>query len=115
MCAAPALREYKKVQDGLSEPSRQSHARQPDSSPPRTPSELAGACSALPTLQPTPTQKHGKPNWQTAGSFRFPAKFILTLQDKKHKRVPMGLAVTVVPFNRVYDFPGASRPGDARA
>lgn len=58
--------------------------------------------------------KLSNPNPHIAGSFSFPAKFVLTLQDKKHKRVPMGQAVTVVPFNRVYDFPGASPPGDAR-
>lgn len=73
----------------------------------------AGARSP-PAPPPATPLKLRKPNPHTAGSFSFPAKFILTLQDKKHKRVPMGQAVTAVPFNRVYDFPGASRPGDAR-
>lgn len=65
--------------------------------------------------EPTgPSQKRKKPNPHTAGNGSFPAKFVLTLQDKKHKRVPVGQAVTAVPFIGVYDFPGASRPGDAR-
>lgn len=55
-----------------------------------------------------------QPNPHTAGSPGFPAKFALTLRDTKHSRVLTGEAVTAVPFNRVYDFPGASQPGDAR-
>lgn len=34
--------------------------------------------------------------------------------DITRQKAQMGQAVTAVPFNRVYDFPGASRPGDAR-
>lgn len=67
-----------------------------------------------PTLLPAFPQKLREPNPHAAGGFGFPAKFALTLQDKKRSRVPTGQAVTAVPFNRVYDFPGASQPGDAR-
>lgn len=78
----------------------------------------AGRGGRLQGLTPTPLpacpQKLRQPNPHTAGSSGFPAKFALTLQDTKHSRVPMGEAVTAVPFNRVYDFPGASQPGDAR-
>lgn len=68
-----------------------------------------------PTLLPAfPPETPRQPNPNTAGSSGFPAKFALTLQDTKHSRVPMGEAAAAVPFNRVYDFPGASQPGDAR-
>lgn len=67
-----------------------------------------------PTPLPTRPQTLRQPNPHTAGSPGFPAKFALTLRDTKHSRVPTGEAVTAVPFNRVYDFPGASRLGDAR-
>lgn len=70
--------------------------------------------TAGPHSVPPHPQNRRKPNPHTAGGCSFPAKFVLTLQDKKHKRVPMGQAVTAVPFIGVYDFPGASRPGDAR-
>lgn len=77
--------------------------------------DAEGACwGSPPTLLPAFPPKLREPNLHTAGGW-FPGQFALTLQDKKHKRVPTGQAVTAVPFNRVYDFPGASQPGDATA
>lgn len=67
--------------------------------------------SGAPHRPPTETQRA-----EPAHSWRLqlPGQVRFDIPRQKAQVCPMGQAVPVVPFNGVYDFPGASQPADAR-